>query len=364
MRKESIGYLPKFDEAEDCICDLLEFFKEEKSSIKLEEYVETCYGIKNRNTIRLLQNTLLNYGLIRETEDYIFVITNEGRQWLQHGGKEELIQIIHEHIAYIGELLEQLEKQKMSREELQNRALQYYGIEFNNTDITRRLQIFKSVGMVRVNRHKQYELTEYGSQFLQKITLEKKTEGIRKSSAPQTEKQQEFFLSPAEVPEFELKAATENGGKKEDECNIEKIITCGLYEKVIKYIEDYKSFYKVALAAKVQCKGDKNRKELHPDILIYRERNCSRKLVLGIEIVMSNTRNDDFLNKLFLYKCMGFPECWMVDYMFKKILVFDWKNNHFSIHDFDDNLEHKEFKGLLINLEELLQNHTQVLVIE
>ena len=65
------------------------------------------------NTIRMLQNTLCSYGLIKEVEDYIYVITDEGRHWLNYGSSEDLVMLIHDHIKYIVEWLGELEQKKM-----------------------------------------------------------------------------------------------------------------------------------------------------------------------------------------------------------------------------------------------------------
>ncbi|WP_418403153.1 hypothetical protein, partial [Blautia sp.] len=176
MRKEGIGYLPQFDNTEHTIYKLLNFYMEKRGRVELRNFLEENFRQKkgngwSDNTIRMLQNTLCSYGLIKEVEDYIYVITDEGRHWLNYGSSEDLVMLIHDHIKYIGELLGELEQQKMTRVELQKRAEIYYGLKLNNTDLTRRIQILKGTGNVTVNRHKEYMLTETGHDLLKKMRL-------------------------------------------------------------------------------------------------------------------------------------------------------------------------------------------------
>lgn len=105
MRKDGIGYLPDFKNTVETVKVLLNFFKEEKGTIELKYLLESYFGKKDisNNSVRLVQNTLSNYGLIYETWDYIYTVTDRGREWIKKGGEEELLMIIHEHVTYMGE---------------------------------------------------------------------------------------------------------------------------------------------------------------------------------------------------------------------------------------------------------------------
>ena len=101
MRKEGIGYLPQFDNTEHTIYKLLNFYMEKRGRVELRNFLEENFRQKkgngwSDNTIRMLQNTLCSYGLIIEVEDYIYVITDEGRHWLNYGSSEDLVILIQD----------------------------------------------------------------------------------------------------------------------------------------------------------------------------------------------------------------------------------------------------------------------------
>lgn len=200
MRKDGIGYLPDFKNTVETVKVLLNFFKEEKGTIELKYLLESYFGKKDisNNTVRLLQNTLSNYGLIYETQDYVYTVTDRGREWIKKGGEEELLMIIHEHVTYMGELLLELEGNRMSREEIQERAISFCDVKFSNTDITRRLQIFKSTGMVDMNRQKKYSLTQKGRAFLSRLELDVESQTVsekqNKADQNEIEKEKPFII--------------------------------------------------------------------------------------------------------------------------------------------------------------------------
>lgn len=332
MRKDGIGYLPDFKNTVETVKVLLNFFKEEKGTIELKYLLESYFGKKDisNNTVRLLQNTLSNYGLIYETQDYVYTVTDRGREWIKKGGEEELLMIIHEHVTYMGELLLELEGNRMSREEIQERAISFCDVKFSNTDITRRLQIFKSTGMVDMNRQKKYSLTQKGRAFLSRLELdiESQTVSEKQNQADQNaiEKEKPFII------------------EKQNEYNIIK----NLYKTVVYYFANRKSNSSVDFDAEIKSNIPEIQ-SVKADVLIYTARENKKIPELVIEVVTEETRNKDFLEKLFVYQKMGVKECWMVDYVSENVVIYDWKNGIFDIENINQKIRSKNFPDLNIN---------------
>ena len=336
MRKDGIGYLPDFKNTVETVKVLLNFFKEEKGTIELKYLLESYFGKKDisNNSVRLVQNTLSNYGLIYETWDYIYTVTDRGREWIKKGGEEELLIIIHVHVTYMGELLLELEGNRMSREEIQERAISFCGVKFNNTDITRRLQIFKSTGMVNMNRQKKYSLTQKGRVFLSRLELdvESQTVSEKQNKADQNaiEKEKLFII------------------EKQNEYNIIK----NLYKTVVYYFANRKSNSSVDFDAEIKSNIPEIQ-SVKADVLIYSVRENKKIPELVIEVVTKETRNKDFLEKLFAYQRMGVKECWMVDYVSENVVIYDWKNGIFNIENINQKIRSKNFPYLNINFTSL-----------
>lgn len=336
MRKDGIGYLPDFKNTVETVKVLLNFFKEEKGTIELKYLLESYFGKKDisNNTVRLLQNTLSNYGLIYETQDYVYTVTDRGREWIKKGGEEELLMIIHEHVTYMGELLLELEGNRMSREEIQERAISFCDVKFSNTDITRRLQIFKSTGMVDMNRQKKYSLTQKGRAFLSRLELdvESQTVSEKQNKADQNaiEKEKPFII------------------EKQNEYNIIK----NLYKTVVYYFANRKSNSSVDFDAEIKSNIPEIQ-SVKADVLIYTARENKKIPELVIEVVTEETRNKDFLEKLFVYQKMGVKECWMVDYVSENVVIYDWKNGIFDIENINQKIKSKNFPYLNINFTSL-----------
>lgn len=332
MRKDGIGYLPDFKNTVETVKVLLNFFKEEKGTIELKYLLESYFGKKDisNNTVRLLQNTLSNYGLIYETQDYVYTVTDRGREWIKKGGEEELLMIIHEHVTYMGELLLELEGNRMSREEIQERSISFCDVKFSNTDITRRLQIFKSTGMVDMNRQKKYSLTQKGRAFLSRLELdvESQTVSEKQNKADQNaiEKEKPFII------------------EKQNEYNIIK----NLYKTVVYYFANRKSNSSVDFDAEIKSNIPEIQ-SVKADVLIYTARENKKIPELVIEVVTEETRNKDFLEKLFVYQKMGVKECWMVDYVSENVVIYDWKNGIFDIENINQKIRSKNFPDLNIN---------------
>lgn len=83
MRKQGIGYLPDMKHIRMTIEKLLTFYLEEKTQSEYTEFFVLNFGTKSDSTLRLTQNTLVNYGLLEEKEDYIFLTTELGKNWLE-----------------------------------------------------------------------------------------------------------------------------------------------------------------------------------------------------------------------------------------------------------------------------------------
>lgn len=171
--KKNIGYLPNMANARACIYSILEFYQHEKGYQAFQKFFEERFGSKSENTLRLTQNTLVNYGLIRETEDYVFETTELGKKWLQNPTYEFLVSILNARVEFIGELLLELQKKPCFADELIQKAAENYGFELGGSDLSRRMQILKAAEMVKMNRRKQYSITEKGRIFLNKIDREK-----------------------------------------------------------------------------------------------------------------------------------------------------------------------------------------------
>lgn len=336
MRKDGIGYLPDFKNTVETVKVLLNFFKEEKGTIELKYLLESYFGKKDisNNTVRLLQNTLSNYGLIYETQDYVYTVTDRGREWIKKGGEEELLMIIHEHVTYMGELLLELEGNRMSREEIQERAISFCDVKFSNTDITRRLQIFKSTGMVDMNRQKKYSLTQKGRAFLSRLELDVESQTVsekqNKADQNEIEKEKPFII------------------EKQNEYNIIK----NLYKTVVYYFANRKSNSSVDFDAEIKSNIPEIQ-SVKADVLIYTARENKKIPELVIEVVTEETRNKDFLEKLFVYQKMGVKECWMVDYVSENVVIYDWKNGIFDIENINQKIKSKNFPYLNINFTSL-----------
>lgn len=165
MRKQGIGYLPDMKNMGMTIAKILTFYAEEKTQEEFEEFFRHNFGYKSENTLRLTQNTLVNYGLLEENEDYIFSATELGKCWLEKKSKTHLVNIINEHVEYISELLLELQKQNLSGEQLTERAKVYYGLSLNSSEMSRRCQLLKDAELIKMNRRRIYVLTEEGHKF-------------------------------------------------------------------------------------------------------------------------------------------------------------------------------------------------------
>lgn len=353
MRKEGIGYLPQFDNTEHTIYKLLNFYMEKRDRVELRRFLEENFRQKkgngwSDNTIRMLQNTLCSYGLIKEVEDYIYIITDEGRHWLNCGTSEELVIIIHNHVKYIGELLGELEQQKMTRVELQKRAEIYYGLELNNTDLTRRIQILKGTGNVIVNRHKEYMLTEAGHELLEKIRLKLDKRKYIEESKEQIPEQKQHGRS------FQ-KLVTDRTKKKDfDEIQI----IYKLQERFIYYFAERNLMDKTVALGEIKFKNNNNIEKMVSDLIVYERENDIKDIKLVVEIITDETRDYDFTEKLFKYQMLKVEECWMVDYTSGNIMVFDWKKGYFRmLNIFEENC-FDNYPGLQIDFSDLKTKNT------
>ena len=166
MMKHNIGYLPNMGKARETIKKCLEFYSEEQDNRKSRHFFESTFGTINDNTLRLVQNTLKNYELIMESDDYVYKTTKLGKDWLKFPQYEALIRILDEHVEFIGDLLVELRKNDYTSKELMEVAKCNYGIILHESDMVRRLQILRDAEIVKMNRHKKYSLTESGKKFL------------------------------------------------------------------------------------------------------------------------------------------------------------------------------------------------------
>lgn len=349
MRKEGIGYLPQFDNVEQTIYKLLRFYIEERGSIELKKFLQDNFLQKkgngwSENTIRMLQNTLCSYGLIKEVKDYVYMITDEGKKWLNDGTDETLIMLIHDHVKYIGELLGELEQQRLTRVELQRRAEVYYGLKFNNTDLTRRIQILKGTGYVSVNRHKEYELTEKGNELLEKMRSK-----LEKKKCAEKLENQIFRQKP------QLEKRIDNLGKKQmkKEAFDERQIIYKLQEKFIYYFAQRNLVQKTAALCEFKYKNKNNVENIVPDLVIYKKENETPNIELIIEIISEKTRDYDFTEKIFKYQMIGVEECWMVDYISENIMMFDWKKGCFHMHSIYEKDFSVKYPGIQVDFADL-----------
>ena len=148
MEKSNIGYLPSMGSARETIKTILEFYQEERKDLRFKSFFEEIFGQRSEKTMSLTQRTLVNYGLIMETEDYVYKITPLGQEWLKDPTYEALVDILDEHVDYIRELLLELREHACVGKELLKTAERKYGIVLNRSDISRRMQILKSAGLV------------------------------------------------------------------------------------------------------------------------------------------------------------------------------------------------------------------------
>lgn len=164
--KKNIGYLPRFDQARETITKILDFFEEEKSIYHFTQFFEENYGSKSDSTIRLTVNTLVNYGLLVETEDYVYKVSATGTEWMKDPAPMKLIKILDEHVEFIGELMLELRGTAHTAEELIAIAKQKYEVYLGSSDFSRRCQVLKSENLIKMNRRRQYSLTAEGEKFL------------------------------------------------------------------------------------------------------------------------------------------------------------------------------------------------------
>ena len=103
--KKNIGYLPLMGQAKETIIRILTYYMKPRSKIEFNKFFDQYFPKKSEATKRLTQNTLVNYGLIEEIEDFVFVTSNLGKKWLQSKSDLELILILNERIEFIGEFI-------------------------------------------------------------------------------------------------------------------------------------------------------------------------------------------------------------------------------------------------------------------
>lgn len=164
--KKNIGYLPDFREATNTIRKILEFHRVKRSKEAFTLYCNEVYGSRNENTIRMTLTTLVNYGLLKEVEDFTYRITALGVKWLEgENQKEDLVIILNSRVDFIGELLYELRGRRRNSEELLKTARDKYDIVIGKSDLTRRMQVLADCGIVNMNRHKEYGLTADGIKF-------------------------------------------------------------------------------------------------------------------------------------------------------------------------------------------------------
>lgn len=167
MMKKNIGYLPDFRNARENIIQILSFFDRESSLREFIDFFVDRYGRKSDNTIRLTLNTIINYGLLVETDDFMFQVSSLGAEWMKNPTSEELIRIIDDHVDFIGDLLKELEGKMLSAEKLIAIADQKYEVQLSGPDFSRRCQVLKDAGLIKMNRRKLYSLTSEGEKFIE-----------------------------------------------------------------------------------------------------------------------------------------------------------------------------------------------------
>ena len=192
--KKNIGYLPNFNQTRDNILEILEFFKQENSLNSFARFFALKYGSKSESTIRLTINTLINYGLLTETDDYIFRVSSIGANWIKNPDSMELIKIIDRHVEFISDLMHELSDSSHTAEELIAIAEHKYDVCIGGSDFSRRCQVLKSMNLIKMNRRKQYSLTPEGIKFLETL---KNGNGTEKSVPAQREGKTVERIPPA-----------------------------------------------------------------------------------------------------------------------------------------------------------------------
>ena len=166
------GYLKSFRS----ICERVE-----RGSVSFEELVtwaRESFDI-SETSARLRLVFLHNSGLMRQIDGIVSVDTRI-RQWMQVGGDEIPIAIIHSRIKFVGEMLSELEVPK-SVEALRKAAV-HYGLDWKtNTQIDNRRGWLQSAKLIeRAKDH--LALTEAGRQLLGRLENHAPSRSAEKSN--------------------------------------------------------------------------------------------------------------------------------------------------------------------------------------
>ena len=140
----------------------------ERGSVSFEDLVNWAregFDI-SETSARLELLFLLNSGLMREI-DGIVSVDKRIRQWMQGGGDEIPISIIHSRIKFVGEMLSELEEPK-SVEALRKAAVRY-GLDWQtNTQIDNRRGWLQSAKLIE-RRENHLRLTGAGQRLLKRL---------------------------------------------------------------------------------------------------------------------------------------------------------------------------------------------------
>lgn len=175
LRKQSIGYIPgniaNFDET---IIEYLNLVQAGTDYESIRRYAKENYNIAP-SSLKSFMSTLTNMGLIQRQTDELYALTDIADEWLNHGSKIELICCIHRNFLYVLELLNELNGQSRTYQELAAIGKVSYGMDKASIEeIRKRVNIFKSAKLVRNVSLDRFTITKRGKLLLNQISFQKR----------------------------------------------------------------------------------------------------------------------------------------------------------------------------------------------
>lgn len=355
-KKETIGLVPQMDEVCRTIAEYLTFLKYPQVLDNIQVFTAQKFRSVADSTIRQNMGTLINYGLVIEVEDYVYQTSGVGKKWLETKDPIGFFWILDEHIAFIGEILFELGKGAKDRESLQRTAFESYGYEFHNSDLTRRLQILRSIDLIEMDRHKRYHITETGQEVLKSIKVE-----------PQIRPNKNITVQSGIV------------NKVQDVLQEQPKVRCNNMEEETKILNgSYNDIFADLTIILRRCDGCKggfcktfvsrvvpiyiNGQEHHryADFAVVgrkeaiQENLCVDAPDVVVCIESSTGHEKKYFRKIRQYKDDGVKECWILDLVYQDIFVFDLFSNDVCRFRFSDKVNSRVINNLQVDFGELL----------
>lgn len=175
MRKQSIGYVPgNITDFDKTIIEYLNLVQVGTNYEAIRRYAKENYNIAP-SSLKSFMSTLTNMGLIQRQTDELYVLTKIADEWMNHCSKIELIYCIHRNFMYVFELLNELNEQPRTYQELAAIGKVSYGMDKASIEeIRKRVNIFKSAKLVRNASLDKFTITKRGKLLLIQTVFQKR----------------------------------------------------------------------------------------------------------------------------------------------------------------------------------------------